>query len=406
MSETWVTLLIAGALLLAGFLASLTFERYRIPDFIMLILLGMVLGHLPISPFGPSLVDSLQPVLPAFTTLTLAIILFEGGLTFRLGAGKLKLVVLLSHIVAAMAITMVALWALGTRLLGFDSFTALVFGAAFAGPSATIALSFASRLKVSSSTKGAIILEGVLTNVIAAIVVLFLLRFDGSLTLNSILPYCAESLIAALAAFACGVGWHAASERLSSHRFVPMATIAWAVVVYSVFEGFLDKNGALAAFIFGVAVAYRFPRERVDGSVKHRDDVLKGFQAEISFALRTFFFVYLGLLMTLDGLTPRLFASAALLTLAIVAARIPSSLVLGRVFMMTWRETRLVMATVARGMTDVILVLVAIQSGVLPPADTDMLISVLTLLVLMSAVATATLLYLAERRMDRWDETG
>jgi len=39
MADPWVSLLIGGTLLLVGFAASLVFERYRVPDFFMLILL-------------------------------------------------------------------------------------------------------------------------------------------------------------------------------------------------------------------------------------------------------------------------------------------------------------------------------------------------------------------------------
>ncbi len=399
MDPTSVALLVAGALLLVGFVASLAFERFRIPDFFVLILLGIVLGHVPIEPFGASMVVSLQPVLPSFTQLTLAIILFEGGLTFRLGVGRLKLGVLLGHIAAAMALSMALIYLIGLRVLGLDQLTAMVVGAAFAGPSASIALSFASRLSVRQSTKGAIVLEGVLTNAIAAVLVIFLLNCKGTITANTVLPYAAQGAIAALGAIAIGFVWHAASERLESFKFIPMATMAMAIVVYAAFQGFVGENGALAAFAFGTAVGYRWPSERSRRQTRDRDDVLKGFQAEVSFALRTFFFTYLGLLITLGGITMQVVLGAVALTLILVVARIPSSLALGRVFLMTPGETLVVVSTVGRGMTDVILVLLAIQSGVLPLADSKVLVSTLTLVVLMSAAAAAALLFYGERQI-------
>jgi len=63
MAEPWVSLLIGGTILLVGFAAYLSFQRYRIPDFFVLMILGAVLGMIPVAPFGPGLLASLGPLL-------------------------------------------------------------------------------------------------------------------------------------------------------------------------------------------------------------------------------------------------------------------------------------------------------------------------------------------------------
>lgn len=65
MEDPWVSLLIGGTILLVGFAAYLLFQRYRIPDFFVLMMLGAVLGVIPIAPFGPGLLASLGSLLPA-----------------------------------------------------------------------------------------------------------------------------------------------------------------------------------------------------------------------------------------------------------------------------------------------------------------------------------------------------
>jgi len=70
-----------GAVLILGFIASLIFERTKVPDVIILIFVGMI--------FGPVLnivrVEGLISVLaPYIGTLALIIILFDGGLNLNL----------------------------------------------------------------------------------------------------------------------------------------------------------------------------------------------------------------------------------------------------------------------------------------------------------------------------------
>jgi len=397
MNDPWVSLLIAGAILLAGFLASLSFDRFHVPDFIVLIALGIVLGHIPVSPFGSTMVDSLQPVLPAFTALTLAFILFEGGLTLRLEVERREMLAILGHIAGAMALTFVLVWFLVRMTLHLDELTSLVLAAAFAGPSATIATSFARRLAIGEHASGVIVLEGVLTNVIAVVLVVFLLNYKGAVTLNTVLPYAIAAAVAAVGAFVFGAAWHLLSHRLAAHKFVAMATVALAIVVYAVFEGFVGSSGAVAAFVFGFAVGYVLPSEGHDDGVKAHDGMLKTFQSEVAFALRTFFFVYLGLLITLEIINAQVVIVAVLISIGMILVRVPSTLGLSYVLILNRVETRAVLGNVARGMTDVILVLLALQSGVLPPSDTGTIIATLTIVVLLSAAASAALLFSAGR---------
>ncbi len=131
MADPWVSLLIGGTILLVGFAAYLSFQRYRIPDFFVLTILGAVLGVIPVAPFGPGLLASLGPLLPVFTNLTIAFILFEGGLSLRpLGSGH-RFTPTLVHILGAVALTMALLWLLATRVFGLGDAAALVLAAAF-----------------------------------------------------------------------------------------------------------------------------------------------------------------------------------------------------------------------------------------------------------------------------------
>jgi cell volume regulation protein A len=395
-----VSLLIGGTLLLVGFAASLVFERYRVPDFFMLLLLGLLLGHLPIDPFGPTAVANLEPILPVFIHLTLAFILFEGGLALNMKRhGRRGGLALAAHILGAMALTMAVTYLLATRILGFSPITGIAFAAAFSGPSATIVMSFATRLRLGPRARGAIVFEGVLGNVVAAVVVLFAIQFPGAPpALEALVPYLAFVGLAALVGFIYGLAWRVGMSGLLAFKFQYIATLALAVIVYAVGEGFVGGNGVVAVFVFGLTVAYG--HAEISRIEETGGEGLRAFQGEVSFVLRTFFFVYLGLTIRLEAFTIPALVAALLLTMGFVVARVPTSLGLGRAYRFTRRETRVVIGTVGRGLTDIVLILFALQSGVLPAADVPLVLALLPLVVLSAAITCAALVAWAERTRE------
>ena len=395
MAEPWVSLLIGGTLLLIGFGASLVFNRYRIPDFIVLLILGVVLARVPFEPFGPGLVPSLQPILPVFTNLTIAFILFEGGLSLNLKGSGREMPGVMGHILVSVFLTVLITWFVSTWVLGLDDVTGLVIAGAFCGPSGAVVLSFAPGLKLGARAHRAVVLDAVITNVIAVIIVFYAIRsasLDGT---SYVLPYTAQVLLASAFAGIAGLVWRFVTRRWASLKFLYVATLALAIVIYALANGFIGENGAVAAFVFGLVLAYRRPD--APPAEKSLSDGLQTFQSEITFGMRTFFFVYLGLLMTFDQATLYGLIGGLLLTLGFVAARAPSSLVLGRLAGMTHRETRVLLGTIARGMTDVVLVLLAIEGGVIPVSAQPLVVGLVTMTVLVATIVCAAFVVWADR---------
>ncbi len=423
---TWVALLVGGTLLLIGFAAALAFHRFRIPDFIVLLLLGAALSQIPIAPFGPNLLNSLGPLLPLFTQLTIAFILFEGGLSLRLRESGRGIPAIVAHSVGAFAGSAVLTWLLLFYGFGLSNATALVVALAFAGPSASIALSFAPRMRLGAQAESAIVLEGVLTNVIAVVGVLVVLAWYTNPGNFLFLPYLAQVAAAALIGGALGFGWGRVVNRLAQQKFVYIASLALAIAVYAAAQGFLAENGAVAVFVLGIALGHeRSSREPAGAPAKtqpaapeedallrdlslfveatggvqfaDREDTLRptqnlrSFQSEITFALRTFFFVYLGLLLTAEwGGVGTVFASL-LVVGTFLLGRLPTSALLG--WGLAWypRDTRALFANMARGMTDVVLILFAAQSGILPTSDVQFVLGIIPTVVLIAAILSAGL---------------
>lgn len=434
MVDTWVSLLVAGTLLLIGFAASLAFHRFRTPDFIVLMLLGAALSQIPVAPFGPSLYNSLAPLLPIFTQLTIAFILFEGGLSLRLGQLGRSIPAIVAHGIVAMAATAVLIWFALTAFFGLSQPTALVVAMAFSGPSASIALSFATRMHLDPRAESAIVLEGVLTNVIAVIGVLVVLAWFGAPGNFFFVPYLAQVAEAALLGGAVGYVWARVVNRLAQQHFIYIATIALAIVVYAAAQGFLAENGAVAVFALGIVLG----RERIARAAKGANGKrvaappgpsadtmlaeftrfveategpevltepattrptqnLRSFSSEVTFALRTFFFVYLGLLLTQQWAGLGTVVASLVVVGAFLIGRLPSSYALGWGLALHPRDTRAVYASMARGMTDVVLILFAAQAQILPGAEVNYVLGLIPTVVLFAGIISAGLVMWAGR---------
>ncbi len=208
MADVWVFLLAGASLVLLGFAAAQVFDRFRIPDYFILMALGLLLGSglLPLGGLDPR--ASLASVAPLLTSIALAFILFEGGLVLHVrGMGEAWAVAAL-HTAVAMALSMAGMWLVATQLLGLTSMTALLLALAFCGPSATIVLSFLPRSGVEARTRFTLTVEGVMGNIVATILVLLLIRLPADPAASlAWAPFLMNVGATVIVAFVVGEGW-------------------------------------------------------------------------------------------------------------------------------------------------------------------------------------------------------
>ncbi len=400
MADTWLLLLAASSLVLVGFLAAQVFDRFRFPDYFILMAIGLVIGSgiLPLGGVDPR--SSLESIAPVLTSVALAFILFEGGLVLRVrGMGRLWGVAM-THTFVAMVLAIGGMWLVGTRLLGLAPTTALILALAFSGPSATIVLSFLPSLNVVDRTRFTLTVEGVIGNVVAAVLVIFLVRFPTTTAAGSgaWLGYAASVAFAVLIAWILGELWVLAVGGAKPRSFTYMASVAVALLLYAIGEGLLGGTGGIAAFVFGLVLGHRkFLSSR--SAAAHGSAGTRGFQEfhrEVVFVLRTFFFLYLGIQVQLAGITLAALLGAVVFTGVFFLSRFPSAGLLAWSWRLPRLDRRVLGATVARGMTDTVLILFAIEARAIPPQESTLVTNLLFLVILVAAMASAVFVFRAE----------
>ena len=297
-----------GMIILIGFMGSLFFERTKIPDVLILIFLGLFIGPIltQYTSFGllddSYMVEMLIEIAPYFAALALVIILFDGGLNLHLEKTMKKMGVALIHttmvFLGSVAITAVVCY----YFIGMDIAIGLLLGAIIGGVSSAVVIPIMMKSSASEDTKILLTLESVLTDVLCIVTALILMEILEGSALNTgglIQKLLSSFVLAGFIAFLFGVVWLMVLKKLEGKSFAFMITIAALLVLYAVAE-FIQVSGAIAALVFGLVLSNQNEIARIlkiKGSFV-LDSHIKQFHSEVSFLVRTFFFVYLGITFT------------------------------------------------------------------------------------------------------------
>ncbi len=300
-----------GMIILIGFLGTLLFERTKIPDILILVFIGLLIGPIlsTYTNFGllddPQVGETLKTIAPHFAALALVIILFDGGLNLNLEKTMRKMGLSIIHSGICFVGLMVTTALVCYYVLNMDIWIGLLLGAALGGgPSGPVVIPLVLKSSAKEDTKTLLTLESVLTDVLCIVTVMILITIisEGGVTSNPgavIQTLLSSFILAAFIAFVFGVFWLMVLKKLEGKPFSFMITIAALFSLYAICE-FIGVNGAIAALVFGLVLSNKDEIARIlkfKGSFVV-DEHITQFHSEVSFLVRTFFFVYLGLTFT------------------------------------------------------------------------------------------------------------
>ncbi|MCP8323611.1 MAG: cation:proton antiporter [Candidatus Methylarchaceae archaeon HK02M2] len=297
--------IIASTIVIIGFLGNYFFKRTGIPDVIILILIGFLVG--PVL----NLIDrsGFEGVAPIFTPLAIAVILFDGGLNLNL-YGVLK--------ESPRAIVLASLSIL-TSIIATSIFTVLVFewelmhglllGAIIGGSSSAIVIPLAFRINVSQKVSTLLSLESTFTDaicIVVAIAILQLMTFPSQTEdgFNLIIRGIASGLsIGIVVGFIGGILWQRVLSSFTDEPYGDILTLALALLIYGFAEE-IGGTGAISALVFGLVLGNEIKISETI-HIGHRvetNKMMKRFHSEISFVIRTFFFTYMGIILLFNNL--------------------------------------------------------------------------------------------------------
>ncbi|MEM3857453.1 MAG: cation:proton antiporter, partial [Thermoprotei archaeon] len=311
-ANTDVLLAVVGSIMLLGFVAEAAFLKYRIPESLGLMLIGVLLG--PVTHVvSRSQILSLEQLAPFFGAIALVVIVFGGSskIDFRSvasGGTRGLLLGVLDTVLTVAVVTPLFYYFFHWPLL-----ISALFGALLGETTATIVIPIAERMGLDKTVFDAMTLDSTFNSVTC--IVAFYIVFDaitsGFSGFLSVSRYMLELI--AVGIFVGGLAgflWVIFLSRLKTVTHTYMVTVGVMLGLYALVDT-LGGSAILSVLVFGLVVANsNILIKNTDNRLNQQE--VSGLHNEITFFIRTFFYVYMGLLITpsLDSaLTGALIAS-------------------------------------------------------------------------------------------------
>lgn len=385
-----IVLVIGLLVFLAHFFTAL-FRRTRVPDVLLLLLLGVLLG--PVTGWvKPSDFGQTGGVVSMFA---LIVILFESGIDLRpqviLRAWRPTLGLTLLTFV----ITIGCAYLTGVHLLGLSPMLAWILGATVGGTSAAVVIALVKSLKVAEPAGTVLIMESALGDVLCIVILLGLVEAAalGSLHAGKMIGSIFASLVCAgIIGMLGGFVWLAVLNTVRQFPNSTFTTLAFLFILFGVSD-MLGFSGAIAALAFGATLTNHrqmdfLHQRKLDLGAISESDV--DFFMEILFLLKTFFFIYMGVSIRFTDL--RLIAIAAVFTLAVFLLRIPIVRIVFPRGSVEWKDAALMTFMVPKGLVSAVLASIPVERG-LPGAE--IIRDFTYMVVLLSVCLTAVLIPLS-----------
>lgn len=390
-----------GIIIFAAHLFTAMFKKTKVPDVLLLILIGILIG--------PNFLDILKPhdfgfAGPILSSIALILMLFEGGNNLSFSNLKDSLKDTIPIAVISFNLIFISSSFLIFTFVTQDILTAVYAGAILGNISPAVVVPFLKLLDLSEKTKSLLFVESAITDVLTIVLALTFIDSFGSGQIT-ILGFVGGLLTSLVMATLLGLGgailWSIVLEKIRQFPNTMFTTLAFLFILYGLADR-LGYSGPITILVFGIllANAKKIPLEivrRFGSSELSEFNILeKSFFSEIVFIVKTFFFIYLGLSIQFGNFF--IIVGSLILTSAIYACRfivvrftLPNSVPL--------REAVLISSIIPKGLAAAVLVELPLFNTQIPE-DTLMLFEIIRGLVysiiLFSIIFTAVMVYLTE----------
>ncbi|MFH1011776.1 MAG: cation:proton antiporter [bacterium] len=317
---------VIAAVICLGFAGSWIFRLTRIPDALLLIAAGFGLRAL----LGVE-IGFVQTVAPYFGAFALLVILFEGGLHLEFEHMVRSWWHALRLLALSFALSFGLVFVVAKFAFGSPDLHAILYAAAVACTSAAIVIPLVRQVHVDPRIRTVLELESSLSDALAILITVLVLNMTTSS--GAMIGQLGSAIFSSLTgALLVGIGggflWLGILRKLAGQPLTYLMTFAGMLIVYGISET-IHSSGALGVFIFGLTLSNGpaivkqlvpdFKSEPLTQELGGMD--IKGFHAELTFLVRTFFFVFLGMLFSFEDLTPVLLLEGVVVYAVILMAR-------------------------------------------------------------------------------------
>jgi len=358
-----VLLLAASVVIILGVLGEAFFKKTGIPDILFRMVLGIIIGPV----LGIIQPEAVLEIVPYFVAVALIIIMFDGGLNLHIGKVLKTAHFAIILVIVGFALSVGIVAGLAHYGLGWEWINSILLGTIVGGSSSIIVFGLVQKIRISDDAKSMLSFESALTDIFAVIIafVLFEAALSGELSLDLLGITIGKAILVGLVlGFGVGIPWMFVISKLKNAQHSYMLTIGMVFLLFFLATSF-GESGALTALVFGLMLGkktyfsrllkVKFPEDTIDNSLHN----------QVTFLVRAFFFVFVGLLASFAQLEYVIFGIVAAIGIYIGRIIITKS-VLVRGF--SKLDKRVTSVMIPRGLAAAVLATFPLSMG-LPNAE-------------------------------------
>ena len=313
-----ILLLSASVVIIMGVLGEAFFKRTGIPDILFLMVLGIIIGPV----LGIIQPQAVLEIVPYFAAVALIIIMFDGGLNLHIGKVLKTAHFAIILVIVGFAVSVGIVAGLAHYGLGWEWIDSILLGSIVGGSSSIIVFGLVKKIHISEDAKSMLSFESALTDIFAVIIafVLFEAALSGEFSFDTLGVTIGKAVMVGLVlGFGVGIPWMFVISKLKNAQHSYMLTIGMVFMLFFLATSF-GESGALTALVFGLMLGkktyfsrllkIKFPEDTIDNSL----------HSQMTFLVRSFFFVFVGLLASFAQIEYVIFGVIA--ALAIYVGRI------------------------------------------------------------------------------------
>jgi len=316
-------LLVVGMILGAGSLSGILAQRFRLPDVVLFLLIGIGLGPELLGLLDVKADSTLNQLVLIFGS---CYILFDGGAGLRLSVLKNVWITIVVISTLGVLISVVIVGYAASWLLGLPVLTALLLGAVIASTDPATLVPVFKQVPIRERVAQTVMSESAFNDAMGAIVTFSLLGVilgtGGNFSLGKAsLDLFSNALIGIVVG---GVLGYAAAFLIAHEKFsflleyAPLVTLMAVVGAYMSAENF-HASGFMAVFVFGIILgnkdAFGFRME------DQEQEKLEDFILTTSLIMRMFIFILLGSQVNFTLMGKYLWSGMALVAVLMFVAR-------------------------------------------------------------------------------------
>jgi len=392
-------LVLGATILIIGIIADEIHSRFGIPDILMMIFLGSLFG--PILKVIPR--DPLMMIAPYLAAVTLAIVLFEGGINFPAQKGLTEAFRALLYAFIGVSFSIIIAIPLSFAIYSWNPLIGALLGAIVGGTSSAVVLSLMPRMNISQEAKNVLSLESIFTDAIVIVIAMLIMRLvtlpSQTITIETVSREIMGCImISLLVGFLLAVALSKIVATLQMKMYGDIFLLAIVILVYGITEQ-VGGSGALTVFAFALTIAnirYLIPRMRVEvpSIAKRIKDKIPSFKpysrkfyTQIAFLMRTYFFAFLGMIFSIPSLQG--FLAGLALTGCLIFMRYLATLIITYKSNISSRDKIFMTFICGRGLAAAVLSSLLLTYGIAAsPTIQDLVTQVIIYTTIISAISS------------------